>query len=126
MCIVSFSYLSLTFLLILIPWHIFCCFSSSLRSPTPNFILQAGLLDSPEKSFFMPIYADAMACASPPRRPTCAPRPCHGVDPRVLKFLDIDAIVDNSFPSDSSDSGCISRSGEIFERCSDDSMSPSS
>jgi hypothetical protein len=29
--------------------------------------LQVGLLDSPEKSFFLPVYAKAMACASPPR-----------------------------------------------------------
>jgi hypothetical protein len=50
--------------LILIPWWIICHFSSSLRNPTPSFILQACLLDSPEKSFFLPIYADAMARAS--------------------------------------------------------------
>jgi hypothetical protein len=84
MCIVSFGNLSLTFVLILSPWWIICHFSSSLRSPTPGFILQAGLLDSPEKSFFLPIYADAMARAPLRSRPTCAPCPGHGVDPRVL------------------------------------------
>jgi hypothetical protein len=112
--------------LILIPWWIICHFSLSLRSPTPGFILQAGLLDSPEKSFFLPTYDDAMARASLRSRPTCTPRPGHGIDPRVLNYLDIDATVDTSFPSDCSDSRCNSRSGEIFERCSDDSMSTSS
>jgi hypothetical protein len=97
--------------------------SSGLRSPTPSFILQAGLLDSPEKSFFLPVYADTMAHASLKSGPTCAPRPSHGVDPRVLNYLDIDATSDTSFPSDCSDSRCSSRSGEIFEHCSDDSMS---
>jgi hypothetical protein len=115
MCIISFSYLSLIFVLILIPWWIICHFSSSLMSPTPGFILQAGLLDSPEESFFLPIYAEAMARASPPKRPTSAPPPRHGVDPRILNFLDIDATVDTSFPADCSDSGCSFLSGEIFE-----------
>jgi hypothetical protein len=126
MYIVSFGYLSLIFVLTLIPWWIICHFSLSLRSPTPSFILQAGLLDSPEKPFFLPVYVEAMARASPPRRPTSAPRPCHGIDPRVLNFLDIDATFDTSFPSDCSDSGRSSLSGEIFERYSDDSMSTSS
>jgi hypothetical protein len=126
MCIVSFGYLSLTFVLTLLPWWIICHFSSSLRSPTPTFILQAGLFDSPKKSFFLPVYAEVVAHASPPRRPTCAPRRRHGVDPRVLNFIDSSATVDNSFPVDSSDSGCSSLSGEIFERCSDDSMPTSS
>jgi hypothetical protein len=67
-----------------------------------------------------------MARAFPPRRPTCAPRPRHGVDPRILNFFDISATVDTSFIADCSDSGCNSLSGEIFERCNDDSMSPSS
>jgi hypothetical protein len=111
--------------LILIPWWIVCHFSLSLRSPTPGLILQAGLLNSPEKSFSLPVYADAMARASLRSRPTCAPRPGHGVDPRVLNYLDIDATVDTSFAADCSDSGCSSRSGEIYERCSDDSMSTS-
>jgi hypothetical protein len=123
MYIVSCGYLSLTFLLMLIPWWIICHFSSSLRSPTPGFVLQAGLLDSPEKSFSLPVYADAMARASLRSGPTCTPRPGHGVDPRVLNYLDIDATIDTSFLSNCSDSGCNPRSGEIFERCSDDSMS---
>jgi hypothetical protein len=55
--------------------------------------------------------------------PTCAHRPGHGVDPRVLNYLDVDATVDTSFPSDYSVSGCSPCSGEIFERCSNDSMS---
>jgi hypothetical protein len=96
-----------------------------LRSPTPGLILQAGLLNSPEKSFSLPIYADAMAHASLRSRPTCAPRPGYGIDPRVLNYLDIDATIDTSFAVDCSDFGCSSRSGEIFERCSDDSMSTS-
>jgi hypothetical protein len=96
-----------------------------LRSPTPGLILQAGLLNSPEKSFSLPIYADAMACASLRSRPTCAPCPSHGVDPRVPNYFDIDAIVDTSFAADCSDFGCNSRSGEIYERCSDDSISTS-
>jgi hypothetical protein len=91
-----------------------------LRSPTPGFVLHAGLLDSLEKSFSLPVYADAMARASLRSGPTRAPRPGHGIDPRVLNYLDIDATVDTSFPSNS---GCSSRSGEIFERCSEDSMS---
>jgi hypothetical protein len=122
MCIVSFGYLSLTFVLILIPLWIIRHFNLSLRSLTPGFILQAGLLDSLEKSFFLPVYADAMARASLTSRPACAPRPRHGVDPRVVNYLDIDATVDTSFSSDCSDFGCSSRSGEIFQRCSDDSM----
>jgi hypothetical protein len=94
-----------------------------LRSPTPGFVLHAGLFDSPEKSFSLPVYADAMACASLRSRTTRVPRPGHGIDPRILNYLDIDATVDTSFSSDCSDFGCSSRSGKIFERCSDDSMS---
>jgi hypothetical protein len=112
--------------LILVPWWIIWNFSSSLRSPTPSFILQISLFNSPKKSILLPVYAEAMVRASPPRRPTCAPHPCHGVDPRVLNFLDISTTVDTSFPADCSDSGCNSLSGEIFELCSDDSMSTSS
>jgi hypothetical protein len=104
-----------------------------LRSPTPSFILQVSLLDSPEKSFLLPVYAEAMARASPPRWPTCAPRPRNGVDPSILNFLDISATIDASFPIDCLDSGSSSLSGEIFERrssksrsCSDDSISTSS
>jgi hypothetical protein len=82
-----------------------------MRSPTPGFVLQVGFLDSPKKSFSLPVYADAMARASLRSRPTCTPRPGHGVDPRVLNYLDIDATVDISFPSDCSDSRCSPRSG---------------
>jgi hypothetical protein len=85
-------------------------------------ILQAGLLNSPEKSFSLPVYVDAMARASLRSRPTCTPRLGHGIDPRVLNYLDIDATVDTSFAADCSDSRCSSQSGEIYERCSDDSM----
>jgi hypothetical protein len=92
-------------------------------SPTPGFVVQVGLLDSPEKSFSLPAYADAMARTSLRSGPTCAPRPSHGVDPRVRNYLDIDATIDTSFPSDCLDFGCSSRSGEIFECCSNDSMS---
>jgi hypothetical protein len=52
----------------------------------------------------------------------CLARPGHGIDPRVLNYLDIDTTVDTSFPSDCSDSGYSSRSGKIFEPCSDDSL----
>jgi hypothetical protein len=112
--------------LILILWWIIFHFNSRLRIPTPGFILQVGLFDSLEKSFFLPVYIEAMACASPPRRPTCAPRPHHGIDPRILNFFDITTTVDTSFLVDSSYSECSSLFGEIFERCSDDSMSISS
>ena len=94
-----------------------------MRSPNPGFALQAGLFDSPKKSFSLPIYADAMARAFLRNGPTCVPRPSHGIDPRVLNFLDIDAIVDTSFSSDCSNSRCNSGSSEIFEYCSNDSMS---
>jgi hypothetical protein len=94
-----------------------------MRSPTPSFVLQAGLFDSPEKSFSLLVYVDAMARAFLRSGLTCATRRGHGIDPRVLNYLDIDATVDTSFLSDCSDSGCSPRSGEIFERCSDDSMS---
>jgi hypothetical protein len=109
--------------LILILWWIICHLTFNLRSPTPGFILQASLLDSPEKSFFLPVYVEAMAHASPPRRPTVAPHRRKGVDPRVLNFIDNSATIDNSFSADSSDFGCSSLSGE--KCCSDDSMSTS-
>ena len=110
-------------MLILIPWWIVCHSSLSLMSPTPGLILQARLLDSPEKSFSLPVYADAMARASLRSGPTYAPRSGRGVDPRVLNYLDIDATVDTSFPSDCSDPGCSSRSGDIYGDHSVDSMS---
>jgi hypothetical protein len=94
-----------------------------MRSSTPGFVLQAGFLDSPKKSFSLLIYADAMARTSLRSGSTCAPQLGHGVDPRILNYLDIDATVDTSFPSDCSDSRYSPRSGEIFERCSDDSIS---
>ena len=94
-----------------------------MRSPTPSFVLQASLFDSPEKSFSLPVYANTMAHASLRSRPTCAPRLGHGIDPRVLNYLDIDANVDTSFLSDYSDFGYSSHSGQIFERCANDSMS---
>ena len=97
--------------------------SSSLRSSTPSFTLQAGLLQSPEKSFSLPVYAEAMARASLRSGPTSVSRPDHGVDPRVLNYLDIDAAVDASFSLDCSDSGCSSGSSVIFGDCSGDSMS---
>ena len=59
-------------------------------------------------------YAKAMARASLRSGPICAPQPSHGVDPKELKYLDVDAIVDTSFLSDCSHSGCNSRSGDIY------------
>ena len=88
-----------------------------MRSPTPTLALQSKLLDSIETTFSLPIYAKAMARASLRSGPICAPRPGRGVDPRVLKYLDVDATVDTSFPSDSS------RSGDIYGDCSDDCIS---
>jgi hypothetical protein len=90
------------------------------------------MLSSLEKSFILPVYVEAMARASPPRRPSCVPRQ-RNVDPRVLEFFDITAIVDASFPVDCSDSESSSLSGEIFQRrssksrpCSDNSILQSS
>ena len=94
----------------------------NLRSPSPGSILQAGLLQSPERSFSLRVYAEAMAHASLRSGPTCAPQPGHGIDPRVLYYLDIDAAVDTAFSSDCSDSGSSSRSGDIYGDCSNDSM----
>jgi hypothetical protein len=90
------------------------------------------MFSSPEKSFVLPIYAEAMAHASPPRRPSCIF--CQfNVDPRILEFFDITTAVDASFPAYSSDSRSTILSGGIFERlssmstdCIDDSRSPSS
>jgi hypothetical protein len=90
------------------------------------------MFSSPEKTFFLPVYAEAMAHASPPTRPTCVPRG-RNVDPRIMEYLDIDATVDASFLIDCSNSESNSLFGEIFQRrslksrpCSDDSMSQSS
>ena len=93
--------------------------SLSLRSPTPSLVLQLGLLDSIEMSFSLPVYGEAMACASLRSEPTCAPRSGRGVDPKVLKYLDVDATADTSFPSDCFNSGCSSRFGDIYGDCSD-------
>jgi hypothetical protein len=109
---------------ILIPWWITWHFNSYLRSPSPGYIMQTNMFDSPEKSFLLLAYVEAMECASPPRRPTCVPRHRHVGDPRVLNFLDISATVDASFPADCSNSEYNFLSGEIFECCNDDSMSP--
>jgi hypothetical protein len=74
-----------------------------------------------------------MACAFPPRLPTCVPRRRHVGDPRVLNFFDISATIDTLFPTDCSNFGSNSLFGEIFEYkssksrcCNDDSMSTSS
>ena len=64
-----------------------------------------------------------MARASLRSGPTCVPRPGRGVDPKVLKYLDVDATIDTSFPSDCSNSGTNSRSGDIYGDCSDDCIS---
>jgi hypothetical protein len=77
-------------------------FQLKLEESNSWFHLASGLLDSPEKSFFLPIYAKVMARASPLRRLTCAPRPRYGIDPRILNFIDISATVDTSFPTDCS------------------------
>jgi hypothetical protein len=94
--------------------------------------LQASIFSSPEKSFDLLVYADAMAHASPPTRPSSVPRK-RNMDPRVVAYFDIDATVDASFPVDCSDPESSYLSGEIFQRrsskskpCSDDSMSQSS
>jgi hypothetical protein len=109
----------------LIIWH----FSSSLSTPTHGYNLQASMFSSPEKSFDLPVYADAMARASLPTGPSCAPRK-RNMDPRIVEYFDIDATVDASFRVDCSDPESGSLSGEIFQRrsrpCSDDSMSQSS
>ena len=98
-------------------------FSLSLKSPTPSLALQSELLDSIEMSFSLHVYVEAMTCASLKSGPTCAPRPRRGIDPKVLKYLDVDATVDTSFPSDCSNSGCNSRFGDIYGDYSDDCMS---
>jgi hypothetical protein len=90
------------------------------------------MFNSPEKSFDLPVYADAIACASPPTRPNRAPRK-RNLDPRVVEYFDIDATVDASFCIDCSDLESSYLSGKIFQQrssksrpCSDDSMSQSS
>jgi hypothetical protein len=79
----------------------------------PRYILQASMFNSPDKSFVLPVYAKAMARASPPTWLNCVPRQ-RNVDPRVLEFFDITATVDASFLVDCSDSESNSMSGETF------------
>jgi hypothetical protein len=90
------------------------------------------MFSSPEKSFDLPIYANAMARASLPTRPSCAPRK-RNVDPRIVEYFDINATIDASFHVDCSDPESNPMSGKIFQQrssksrpCSDDSMSQSS
>ena len=64
-----------------------------------------------------------MARASLKSESTCALRPGHRVDPRVLNYLDIDVAIDTLFPSDCLDSGCSFKSSDIYEHYSDGSMS---
>jgi hypothetical protein len=105
----------------------------------PRYILQASIFSSPEKSFVLLVYAEAMAMAhaSPPTRPSCVPHQCN-VDPRCVprqrnvEFFDITTTIDASFLVDCLDFESSSLSGEIFQRrssksrpCSDDSMSQS-
>ena len=94
-----------------------------MRSPTPSFALQSGLLNTIEMSFYLHVYAEAMARASLRSGPTCAPRPSRGVNPKVLNYMDVDATIDTSFSLDCSNSRCSSRCGDIYARSSDDSMS---
>jgi hypothetical protein len=100
------------------------------------------MFSSLEKSFDLPVYADTMARASLPTRPSCVPRK-RNVDPRIVEYfdidatvdasflvdcsgpessslsgIDIDATVDASFPVDCSDFESSSLSGEIFQRSS--------
>jgi len=121
--VVSICYFPSSVVPILITWGIVCHFSLSLRGPIPSLALQAGLVRSLEKSFALPIYADSMARASLKGGPTCAPRPGLAVDPRVLKYVDIDAAVDNTSPSDFSGSGSSCRSDDIWGDGGGDSMS---
>ena len=83
----------------------------------PQYILIISMFSSLKKSFILPIYAEAMARASPPIWPSCIPRQ-HNVDLRVLEFLDNTAIVDASFWADDSDFGSTSLSRGISERMS--------
>ena len=90
------------------------------------------MFSSLEKSSILLVYAEAMACASPPIQPSCVP--CQrNVDPRVLEFFDITTIVNASFLVDCLDFESSSLSSEIFQRrssksrpCSIDIMSQSS
>jgi hypothetical protein len=79
------------------------------------------MFSSPEKSFDLPVYADAMARASLPTRPSCVPRR-RNVDPRVVEYFDIDASVDASFPVDCSDPESSSVSGADIDATVDASF----
>jgi hypothetical protein len=79
------------------------------------------MFSSPEKSFDLPVYADAMARASLPTRPSCVPRK-HNVDPRVVEYFDIDATVDASFLVDCSDPESSSLSGADIDATIDASF----
>ena len=59
------------------------------------------MFSNPKKSFDLPIYANAMACAPLPTQPSCVPHKCN-VDPRVVKYFDIDATINASFPESNS------------------------
>ena len=102
---------------VLIPCGILYYFSSSLSNPTLGYILQASFFSVPKKSFFLHVYAEAMARASPPKQPTRVPRGCHEEDPRVLDFLDINVTVDDSFPVDRSNSVSTSPSLNTCPLC---------
>jgi hypothetical protein len=78
------------------------------------------MFSSPEEPFDLPVYAEAMARASPPAGRSSVPRRS-SMDPRVLEFFDLDATVDASFPLDCSDPESSSTSGEIFEQSSSES-----
>ena len=113
---------------LLIMWH----FTSSLSTPTHGYILQASMFSSPKESFFLLVYAEAMARTSLPTWHNCVPRG-HNMDPKIMEYLDIDATVDASFPIDCSNSESRSLFGGIFQwrssksrPYSDDSMSQSS
>jgi hypothetical protein len=79
------------------------------------------MFSSPEKSFDLPVYADAMARASLPTRPSSVPRK-HNVDPRVVEYFDIDATVDASFLVDCSDPESSSLSGGDIDATVDASI----
>ena len=68
------------------------------------------MFSSPEKPFDLPIYAEAMARASPPTRP-CYNSCSRNVDLRIVEYFDIDASVDASIPVDYSDPECNYTSG---------------
>jgi hypothetical protein len=79
------------------------------------------MFSSLEKSFDLLVYADAMACASLPTRPSYVP--CkHNVDPKVVEYFDIDATVDASFFVDCSDSKSSSLSGADIDATVDASF----